>query len=89
MSIITCEGCQGTGRLITECCNGHDGCSCKGGLVDVGICRVCNGHGYTDSEHCDMKANVNYLKFTGACFAGSGPTKGYWQGKTSLNGNPL
>lgn len=84
-----CPNCNGTGRLITECCNGKDGCSCKGGLVDVGICHCCDGTGHVDPDNYDPNANVRFLKNSLAAFAGSGPNRGYFFGSRSLNGNPL
>lgn len=79
-----CPSCYGEGRWETECCNRSGGCSCGGGLVDMGRSNVCNGTGYVfDGEYND-RANVDFLEKAGACFAGSGPTTGYWAGKPAL-----
>jgi hypothetical protein len=69
-----CLSCD-DGRLVVECCNGADGCSCNGGLVDMGVCNVCKGTGYIN-DNSDKNANIKHL--SGRCFAGSGPTRGYW-----------
>ncbi len=84
-----CPSCNGSGRLVTECCNGAGGCSCKGDLVDIGICRVCNGYGYVVKGHYDPNANSKFIRATRMCFAGSGPTTGYWADKPSYNGTPV
>jgi len=86
---MKCPSCCGSGRLVIECCDGSHGCSCHGGLVDVGSCKVCGGSGYVDTENYDSKANVNWLKNTGACFAGSGHQSGIFRDSIALNGNPI
>lgn len=81
----TCPSCYGEGRWETECCNGASGCSCRGGLVDMGPCNVCGGNGFVVEGEYNEMANVDFIMNSGACFAGSGPTSGYWSGKPALN----
>lgn len=81
---ISCPSCYGEGRWEVECCNGSGGCSCHGGLVDMGTCNVCQGHGYVIDGQFNSMANVNYIMNSGACFVGSGPTTGYWADKPAL-----
>jgi hypothetical protein len=83
-----CPSCYGEGRWDTECCNGSGGCSCRGGLVDMGPCNVCKGTGYVIEGQYNAGANVDFLMRSGACFAGSGPSSGYWAGKPALNYPP-
>jgi hypothetical protein len=73
-----CPNCGGQGCWQTECCDGSDGCSCRGGLVDMGTCNCCGGTGIVDESY-DKDANVRSLQ--GVCFAGSGPSVGYWAGR--------
>ncbi len=75
----TCPGCGGQGEWYTECCNGSDGCSCQGGMVPMGTCGVCNGEGHVVEGEHDPMANINALR--GYCFAGSGPSTGFWAGR--------
>ena len=82
---IPCPSCNGTGSWETECCSGAGGCSCGGGLVDMGMCNVCNGQGRVIEGQFNPYANSDYLKRSGACFAGSGPSYGYWAGKPALH----
>jgi hypothetical protein len=81
---IKCPSCYGEGRWDTECCNGAGGCSCGGGLVDMGPCHVCGGRGQVLEGHYNPRANSDFIMRSGACFAGSGPSSGYWAGKKSL-----
>ena len=83
--MIECPGCYGTGSWEVECCNGAGGCSCRGGLVDMGQCRICHGSGQVVKDNYDPRANSNFIMSAGACFAGSGPSSGYWAGKPALN----
>lgn len=43
--IIGCPSCNGTGHWETECCNGANGCDCRGERIDMGTCNVCGGAG--------------------------------------------
>ncbi len=36
--------CQG-GRRYVACCDGANGCACRGDFVDRGECRTCGGLG--------------------------------------------
>lgn len=81
---IECPYCYGEGTYEIECCNGAGGCSCRGGLVDMGACNVCNGTGRVTEGQFNPNANSDYLMSMGACFAGSGPSSGYWAGKPAL-----
>lgn len=83
-----CPSCYGEGTWDVECCNGAGGCSCKGGLVDMGTCNVCGGAGYVIEGQYNERANVNAIMRSGACFAGSGPSSGYWAGKPALGRPP-
>lgn len=74
--LIRCRNCI-NGRWETECCNGANGCDCRGQVIDMGTCRVCGGSGWHGSE-ADTRANRRSIE--GRCFAGSGPTSGYWAG---------
>lgn len=78
---ITCPGCYGSGCWQTECCDGSGGCSCGGGLVDMGRCNVCGGYGRVTEGEFNARANVDVILNGGYCFAGSGPTSGYWADK--------
>lgn len=80
-----CPSCFGEGRWETECCNGSGGCSCRGGLVDMGPCNVCHGTGYVVEGEYNAEANVDFLMQSGVCFTGSGPSSGYWADKPALN----
>jgi hypothetical protein len=82
---IPCPSCYGEGTWETECCSGAGGCSCKGQPVDMGACNVCHGTGYVDENNHNARANSDYIMSRGACFAGSGPTSGFWAGKPALN----
>jgi hypothetical protein len=82
-----CPSCYGEGRWETECCSGASGCSCGGGMVDMGTCNVCGGSGYVVDGQYNASANVDFIMKAGACFAGSGPSSGYWADKPAL-GNP-
>lgn len=65
-----CRACNGDGRFLTECWSG--GCSCRGGVVDMGNCRVCGGSGWVDPRVCDMDANRRVIR--GLHFIGTGPS---------------
>lgn len=75
---IFCEPCNGSGRFLTECCNGAGGCSCRGKTVDMGNCRVCGGSGMRH-ENANTRANIESI--SGLCFVGSGPKDGFWCGR--------
>lgn len=77
IELIKCEQCIG-GRLALECCNGANGCSCKGEVVDMGDCNVCGGSGW-HRQDTDTLSNIKAIQ--GRCFIGSGPTRGYWMDK--------
>lgn len=74
---VKCKNCI-NGRWETECCNGADGCDCRGEVIDMGTCNVCSGIGWHNPD-ADTRANVKAIQ--GRCFIGSGPTRGYWRGK--------
>ncbi len=74
--LIKCKMCN-NGQWQAACCNGAGGCSCRGDLVEMGMCNVCNGTGWR-REDADVKANIKTIK---TCFIGSGPRTGYWAGK--------
>jgi len=80
--LIPCEYCE-NGTWFTECCNGAGGCSCHGELVNMGNCHVCNGTGWRRLD-ANIRANSDFIRMTGACFAGSGPKTGYWSNKPAL-----
>lgn len=75
--LVQCRNCEG-GRWYTECCNGANGCDCRGEIVDMGVCNVCQGAGW-HRPNADTEANLNAIR--GRCFTGSGPTSGYWAGR--------
>ncbi len=75
--LIQCEMCEG-GIWYTECCNGANGCDCKGQMVEMGQCNVCKGTGW---RRLDANKMANCEAIRGRCFVGSGPTSGYWAGK--------
>lgn len=78
MDARECVGCDGRGTWETECCNGADGCDCRGDRVDIGPCLVCKGTGVmTDAS--DPQANIKSIQ--GQCFVGSGPKTGFWAGR--------
>ncbi|OHB71894.1 MAG: hypothetical protein A2W23_06500 [Planctomycetes bacterium RBG_16_43_13] len=72
---IRCECCD-SGKWKTECCNGADGCDCRGERVDMGKCHVCDGTGWRH-QNADTRANLKTIQ--GRCFVGLGPTRGYWR----------
>lgn len=76
--LIPCEMCYGTGQWETECCNGADGCDCRGQVVPMGTCNVCHGRGLR-SPNADVRANIKTIQ--GRCFIGRGPITGYWAGR--------
>jgi len=73
-----CDGCgqhgNPVGRLFVECCSGGSGCSCAGGMIDLGVCRVCIGTGTVD-ETSDTRANITAVTaiLGGRGYLGSGP----------------
>ena len=68
------------GEWWTECCSGAGGCSCRGELVNMGPCNVCGGTGWRRPD-ANTGANVDFIRRSGRCFAGSGPNTGYWAGR--------
>jgi len=74
---VPCEHCQ-NGRWETECCNGANGCDCRGERVDMGACNVCGGTGMRRPD-ANTRANIEAIQ--GRCFIGRGPTSGYWAGR--------
>jgi len=79
VELIQCH-CD-NGRWFTECCNGAGGCSCHGQPVDMGTCHICHGTGWRRPD-ADIKANLRTIQ--GFCFAGSGPSSGYWADKPAM-----
>lgn len=77
--LIRCEMCE-NGIWYTECCNGSGGCDCMGQPVAMGQCNVCGGTGWRRPD-ANKRANSDSIRRSGRCFAGSGPTSGYWAGK--------
>lgn len=75
--LVRCEYCD-NGHWETECCNGADGCDCRGERVPMGPCNVCNGTGWRRPD-ADTRANLQTIQ--GRCFIGAGPTRGYWAGR--------
>lgn len=80
----SCPNCYGSGNWEAECCNGRGGCSCRGEVVNMGTCRVCQGSGRVLDGHYNPRANSDFIMRTGACFIGSGPSTGYWADKPAL-----
>lgn len=78
-----CPGCHGTGRFDTECCSGAGGCDCRGEVIDIGPCRVCEGTGGVDGTH-NPEANLNMIR--GMHFIGSGPAgmESVWPNRGNL-----
>jgi len=72
---IICPGCGGSGRFETECCNGMSGCSCRGEIIDLGPCRVCDGQGTVIEGQYDRYANRREIQ--GLHYIGSGPSGMY------------
>ena len=77
VQLVRCRNCDG-GNWWTECCNGSDGCDCRGQPINMGRCNVCGGTGYHAID-ADLRANGRTI--AGRCFIGRGPTTGYWAGK--------
>lgn len=69
--LVQCRQCI-NGRWETECCNGADGCDCRGQVVDMGACNVCKGIGW-HRPTADTRANIRTTE--GRCF------RGYWAGR--------
>ena len=67
----SCRACGGSGEWFTECCSGAGGCSCRGDIVSMGRCRVCDGRG-VEPEGADPAANLATIEGYG--FIGSGPS---------------
>jgi hypothetical protein len=72
-----CECCE-NGIWFSECCNGADGCDCRGERVYMSACHVCRGTGMRE-DNANLRANADSIR--GMLFTGSGPTRGYWAGK--------
>jgi hypothetical protein len=69
--LIRCTSCI-NGRWETECCNGANGCSCRGEVIDMGQCGVCLGTGWRRPD-ANMLANIEQIR--GLCYIGSGPRR--------------
>lgn len=77
-NLISCPSCNGSGQWETECCSGAGGCSCRGGVVQMGICNVCLGAGEIPENASEEQRMANVHSIAGACFIGSGPSTGIW-----------
>lgn len=77
-NLITCPSCHGSGQWETECCNGSGGCDCRGQVVPMGTCNVCGGDGSIPENTSHERRMANVRSIQGACFIGSGPTRGIW-----------
>ena len=66
---VHCECCEG-GIWFSECCDGSNGCSCKGETVNMGRCKVCLGTGRRRKD-ADTRANLRTI--AGMAYLGSGP----------------
>ena len=75
--LVDCRNCIG-GRWETECCSGANNCDCRGQVIDMGRCNVCQGTG-KHKRDANTRANIETIQ--GRCFIGRGPTSGYWAGK--------
>lgn len=73
-----CPSCYGSGEWEAECCNGSGGCSCRGQVVNMGRCNVCNGTGRVTQGKYNARANSDFILRSGCCFLGTGPSTGYW-----------
>lgn len=69
---INCPSCYGTGEWETECCNGAGGCSCRGQVVPMGRCNVCNGSGKVPANVTPEQLKANCRAIAGLHFIGSG-----------------
>jgi hypothetical protein len=67
--LIQCRNCI-AGRWETECCNGSGGCDCRGQVVDMGRCLVCNGTGW---HRPDANTDANRRSIAGCSYIGRGP----------------
>ena len=74
---LVCRHCI-DGRWETECCSGANGCDCRGQVLEMGTCRVCNGAGW---HRPDANTRANIESIEGRCFIGRGPTSGPWAGR--------
>lgn len=70
-----CPGCLGSGRFESACCNGANGCSCRGDIVDMGACRVCGGRGQVVAGQFNPRANLESI--AGMMYLGTGPRSGH------------
>ncbi len=77
----TCPSCGGRGEWETECCSGAGGCDCRGQVVPMGTCLVCQGSGEIPEDAPREQRRANVQSITGRCFIGRGPTSGYWAGR--------
>jgi len=64
-----CPNCHGSRRLEVECCSGYN-CTCRGGIVDMGACRVCNGSGQV-GDNPNTNANTEFIRKLGCGYIGS------------------
>lgn len=78
MNKIICPSCHGSGEWETECCNGSGGCDCRGQVIRMGTCNVCEGCGEIDENASQEQLMANCNAIRGLCFIGSGPSRGVW-----------
>lgn len=78
-----CGQCGGLGHWEAECCNGAEGCSCRGLPVPMGRCFGCDGTGRPISGR--EQANAESIHQAGVAFLGSGPRAGYFAQAPALN----
>lgn len=74
IEMMRCPGCYGSGQWESECCNGADGCSCRGQLVPMGTCNVCHGAGQVPVNISEEQKRANCRAIAGLHFLGSGPS---------------
>jgi hypothetical protein len=75
---MRCPSCLGSGEWETACCNGAGGCDCRGELVPMGTCNVCQGCGRVPADISKEQLRANVRSIQGLCFIGRGPTSGMW-----------
>jgi hypothetical protein len=59
---MICAGCNGTGELWTECCNGNNRCPCEGKEVYFGQCRICHGTGVSNTNIGIHNPNLDAIR---------------------------
>src|SRR5688572_8402759 len=62
--------CCWHGQWEAECCNGADGCSCRGQRVPMGRCNVCDGTGQVREDMQGVDTFANSRAIAGRCFIG-------------------